>query len=540
MSGEEKFIGVVNSNEVGEDLTETSSVNSGKRHIFDDPKVAAYYRNLYEEKQFECRHLFDPELEWTPQEEKSLVRRIDLRVTLWAFVMFMALDFDRNNISQALSDNMLTDLKLTTADYNLGTTINLVCFLGAELPSQLISKKIGPDRWIPMQMVLWSAVAIAQTKMVNRGGFLATRALIGLLEGGFIPDICLWLSYFYTSKELTWRLSLFYIANPLASIVTSLLAFAIFRLSGQNGLQGWRWLFLIEGVITLAAGLVSFFRMPASIVQTKTWFRKSGWWKSDRQQSIAVNRVLRDDPSKGDMHNREAVTVKGLFKSLIDYDLWPIFLIRYLGDINAQPTKNYMTLTLRYLGFSPFNTNLLTIPYSFVNILFLFVSPWLVSKGNYTWSYLVQPLWNLPCLIALRYWPGAQKEVWPTYALLTILLSGPQMWAVSIGWCSANSNSVRMRTVSAAIVNMASQAASITSANIYQPHDAPLYHRGNVALIIISIFSLLSVIFANVYYRYRNHTRDKIWKSMTLEQQHDYVESTTDRGNKRLDFRFSF
>lgn len=85
---------------------------------------------------------------------------------------------------------------------------------------------------------------------------------------------------------------------------------------------------MIEGLITLAIGVASFFLMPASVVQTKTWFRPNGWF-TDRELTIAVNRVLRDDPSKGDMHNRQAITPKRLWSAIKDYDLWPVrfFLI---------------------------------------------------------------------------------------------------------------------------------------------------------------------------------------------------------------------
>lgn len=426
-------------------------LESLKDNVFKDPDVANFYRDLYEKSKYEGRFHFDPEFEWTPAEERKVRWKLEFRACLWACIMFTALQLDRGNISQALSDNFLKDLHLTTNDYNLGQTLFYVAFLCAELPSQLVSKKIGPDRWIPMQLTLWSIVAICQSRITGKGSFIATRVLLGVLEGGFIPDIVLWLSYFYTSKELPLRLSFFWTSLTLTQIAASLLAFAILRMRGVQGMEGWRWLFLIEGLYTLLVGLISFFNMPASPVQTKTWFRKKGWF-TDREEKIVINRVLRDDPTKGDMHNRQAITPKLLWYSITDYDLWPLYIIGLLAYIPTGTVTAYFTLTLKHLGFSTFNTNLLTIPPNVAHIILLIFQTWLTEKLNErSFICMFQPLWLIPCFGVLRWWGGAQKEAWPTYAVLVVLLSGPYIHAILVGWCSKNSNTVRTRTVSASL-----------------------------------------------------------------------------------------
>jgi hypothetical protein len=117
--------------------------------------------------------------------------------------------------------------------------------------------------------------------------------------------------------------------------------------------------------------------MAPSPTQTKAWWRPKGWF-TEHEEKIMVNRILRDDPSKGDMHNRQAITPKLLWKSLCDFDLWPIYAIGLTFGIPPNPSDQYLTLTLRGLGFDTFDSNLLSIPAQItttINVCFLTFSP---------------------------------------------------------------------------------------------------------------------------------------------------------------------
>ncbi|KAG8690424.1 hypothetical protein FRC09_011991, partial [Ceratobasidium sp. 395] len=426
----------------GETPGAVSSTFDGE-HIYENQKLGKYFVPIPE---YEGLHRFDPKATWTEAEERAIVRKVDLRIMLWCCVMFFALQLDRGNISAALSDNMLKDLGLNTNDYNNGQMIFYLSFMSAELPSQLISKRLGPDVWLPIQLVTWSIVAMSQCKLNSRGSFFATRCLLGLLEGGFIPDMVLFLSYFYKGAELPVRLSFFWVSLTLTNISGALLGYGILRMRGIHGWEGWRYLFLIEGAMTAAIGLFSFFWLPASPTQTKGILRGKNGWFSEREEVIMVNRVLRDDPSKGDMHNRQALQLSDFCASITDYDNWGLYLIGLCAYIPPAPPTAYLTLTLRSLGFGTLNTNLLTIPSSMLFIInnLLLAQLSRITKERSIVSSLGS-FWMLPFLVALSVLPD-NTNAWVRYVLVTLLLGYPYAHPILVGWNSQNSNTVRTRT----------------------------------------------------------------------------------------------
>lgn len=92
--------------------------------------------------------------------------------------------------------------------------------------------------------------------MHDRTSFYITRALIGACEGGFIPGVILFATYFYKSKELSVRLACFWSTLNVARVISALLAAGILEMRGIRGHSGWFWLFLLEGLLTFVIGVI--------------------------------------------------------------------------------------------------------------------------------------------------------------------------------------------------------------------------------------------------------------------------------------------
>lgn len=235
--------------------------------------------------------------------------------------------------------------------------------------------------------------------------------------------------------------------------------------------------------------------MPPSVCEPARAFRRpdgSNKWWTEHEEEVLVNRILRDDPTKGDMNNRTAVTFQGLWSALTTVDLWPIFLVGLFAWIPFQPTANYLSLILRDMGYSVFESNMLAIPsYALFAInasifrhkvpkhktlipdvqvlIFGWLSEYFKERSIIS---SCSNIWMLPFFIALVALPESANP-WVRYALLTGINSIPYTHSVLVGMASRNSRSVGTRAVATAVYNMTYQIGSIAAVNIYRDEDKP-------------------------------------------------------------------
>ena len=151
---------------------------------------------------------------------------------------------------------------------------------------------------------------------------------------------------------------------------------------------------------------------------------------------------------------------------------------------------------------------------------------------------LVSQFWCLPLLIVLEVL-GLGASRWIRYTMSIMLVGAPYVHAINVAITSRNAGSVRTRTVASALYNMTVQASNIYGAQIYRTSDAPLYRTGNKVLIGLTVYNIFLFVGAKVFYVWRNNIRDRRWNALSQEEKETYLATTTDKGNKRLTFRFA-
>jgi hypothetical protein len=375
----------------------------------------------------------------------------------------------------------------------------------------------------------------------DRTSFYLGRAAIGLCEGGFIPGVILFATYFYKSKELSIRLACFWSTLNIARVISALLAAGILEMRGIGGHPGWFWLFVLEGLLTITVAVLSFLYLPASPTDTKNVLFPKGWY-SEREEVIMVNRILRDDPAKGLTTLKEPATFKDIREAWSDSSMWGLYFIGLIAYIPASPVQGYLTLTLKRLGFKTFDSNMLTVPSAVLQIITMLGLAYSSDYFNErAFHCILGEFWIMPLLIALITLPDGGRE-WGRFSLITLISGYPYFHPLVSSWISENTFDVKKRAITAATYNVIVQIGSLISSQIYRKYDGPYYKQGNKVLVSICALSLITFIIQRQFLVRLNKKKQQKWEQMTSEEKAVYQADVISReqdGNKRLDFRFA-
>lgn len=193
-----------------------------------------------------------------PAERDRVVGKVFRRLIWFLFILYVFSFLNRINISfAALSMNK--SLGLTATMYALANASFYLGYILAEVPSNMMLTKLGARIWIPCIMVTWGIASAASMFSVGPHSLVYIRLIVGTAEGGFLPGVLLYLTFWFPQSYRARANSVFMTAQPIAIVFGSSVSGLILGMNGYLGLAGWRWLFLLEGLPSALIGIIAFF-----------------------------------------------------------------------------------------------------------------------------------------------------------------------------------------------------------------------------------------------------------------------------------------
>ncbi|KAI1309929.1 major facilitator superfamily transporter [Xylaria venustula] len=221
--------------------------------------------------------------------ERALCRKFDFRLLPVLAVMYLFNALDKGNLGNAQTAGLSKDLNFASGQYNLIVGIFFVPYVVFAPPLALLGKKIGPARMLPILMFSFGSFTLLTAATHNFGGIFALRFFLGAVESGFFPLVIFYLTTFYRRSELARRLAIFYAASNIANAFSGLLAFGVLQIKSNLVDHPWRWLFIIEGALTVLFSIFVFFYLPKNAAEAR--------FLNEDEKALAYHRIQVDSSS---------------------------------------------------------------------------------------------------------------------------------------------------------------------------------------------------------------------------------------------------
>ncbi|EAQ93881.1 conserved hypothetical protein [Chaetomium globosum CBS 148.51] len=419
--------------------------------------------------------------DWSPEEETKAKRKLDFIIMPLLTLGFFCLQLDRGNIANAITDRFMQDVGVTQNEFNVGQQMLSLGIVLFEIPSNMILYRVGPGKWLTLQLFLFGTVSTFQAFQNSYGSFIATRFLLGITESGFIPGGLWTLSTWYTRKETAKRVMFFYFGNQFGQASSKLLAYGILHMRGVADRAGWFWLFVIMGGFTILSGFVLGFCLPDSFRNPSPTFLPGFSFFTKRELHILQTRVLLDDPMKG--KKKKHINLGAFRRAFTDWRLWCHALITLSNNGPQRAFDTYSPSIVSSFGFGALRSNAMASVGLFLQI-----------PVSFAFSYVSDRLYASLFFIAS-----------------SLVTFGTFSHPLNIAWMSLTCEDSEVRALAMAMVIMGANIAGIYGAQIFRQDDSPLYRRGfgiNIAVLTTGL-ALAIVRYIDDIIRRRRHRRNQ-------------------------------
>ncbi|KAL4916203.1 major facilitator superfamily domain-containing protein [Aspergillus aurantiobrunneus] len=294
---------------------------------------------------------------YTEEEEKALVRKIDLVILPFMCLVFLLQYLDKQSLSYAGVFGLIEDLQLSNSQYSWCSSIFYVGQLVAEYPFIYLMSRLPLTKFVGATVILWGISCTCLAAPQNYAGFAAVRFLLGFTEGAVSPAFVTITSIWWRKGEHASRTALWVSMNGVAQTIGCLLMYGI----GKNtslSLAPWRTLFVICGALTIASGIGFFALMPNG--PTDAWFL------SPREKQVLSLRMSKDREG-GD---KTSFSIPQLKETMLDPKAWCVFWFGVLVTMQS-PVLTFATLVINSIGYTQLETMLYTSPSGAVQVALL-------------------------------------------------------------------------------------------------------------------------------------------------------------------------
>jgi MFS family permease len=286
---------------------------------------------------------------------------------------------DRTNVGNAKILGLEDDLGLSNDQYANGLAIFFAFYIASELPSNLVLKRLTPRVLLSLLTICWGVTGMCLGFVRNYAGFLIVRAFLGLCEGGLLPGMVLYLSSMYTRAELALRIGLFYTTASLSGAFGGLLARGLNEIPTTSIVDaGWRWIMIIEGILTVVIGVMAYFFLPNSVSTAR--------FLSDKERIISQARLsLNSKGTTQSMSEPEKFRWSEVRRGIINAQLWLSATAYFAILAGLYSFGLFLPTIITGLGYKANQAQLFSVPpyaaAAAVTVIIAFISDRLQLRG---------------------------------------------------------------------------------------------------------------------------------------------------------------